>query len=303
MTWRRAIGGLLMIVLLSAALGLAWRTREEARRLVSNPIEDRRLPTQTPIDFGMVYDDVSIVSEDGLQLAGWSIPTTNGVVIVALHGYKASRGEMLNEAAMLERHGYGVLLPALRAHDMSDGDLITFGRREIDDLRRWVQFAQTLPGVRSRRIGIIGNSLGGTLAIQAAAVMPEIGAVATNSAFSSLTDTVETSIRFFTGMPPFPFAPLIVFWAERQTGVRVADVDATRAIGRISPRPVLIMQGGADEVISTASGQRLYDAAGEPRDLWFDALVGHTRFDTARPAEYEQRVVDLFDAALMAPND
>jgi esterase/lipase len=232
---------------------------------------------------------------------GWSIPSQNGALVIAQHGYKSDRGEMLNEAAMLQGHGYGVLVPAMRAHDMSDGTTISFGAHELDDLERWVAFATALPEVESGRVGILGNSLGGTLAIQVAARNRTIRAVVTNSAFSSLTDTLETSIRFFTGMPPFPFAPLIVFWAERTTGIRVADVDATRSIAMISPRPVLLMQGGADEVISTASGQRLYDAADEPKMLWFDAQVGHTRFDTARPADYERRVLSLFEAALLQP--
>lgn len=91
---------------------------------------------------------------------------------------------------------------------------------------------------------------------------------------------------------------MIAFWAERQTGVRLTDIDATRSIGRISPRPVLLMQGGADEVISISSGQRLFDAAGEPKSLWFDERVGHARFDTAFPGEFERRILQLFDSAL-----
>ena len=301
MTWRRVIAGTLLAALATGSGAIGWKTREEAHALIANPMETRRLPGRTPIDFGVIYDDVSITTPDGLRLAGWSIPSQNGALVIAQHGYKADRGEMLNEAAMLHRHGYGVLIPAMRAHDLSDGSVISFGAKEIDDLQRWFAFSATLPGVDASRIGILGNSLGGTLAIQMAARTPAVRAVVANAAFSSLSDTLETSIRFFTGMPPFPFAPLITFWAERATGMRVRDVDATRVIAQISPRPVLLMQGGADEVISTTSGQRLYDAAHEPRSLWFDPQVGHARFDTARPAEYERRVVALFESALIRP--
>jgi len=296
--WRRIAVGTLLVALAAGAGAMAWKARDEAHRLVSNPIETRRLPGRTPIDAGLLYDDVAITTPDGLRLVAWFVPSTHGALVIAQHGYKADRGEMLNEAVMLARHGYGVLVPAMRAHDLSDGTVIAFGAKEIDDLRQWVAMAATLPGVDAQRIGILGNSLGGTLAIQVAARTPDVRAVATNSAFSSLSDTLETSVRFFTGLPPFPFAPMVAFWAERATGIRVVDVDATRAIAAISPRPVLLMQGGADDVISIASGQRLYDAAGEPRTLWFDPQVGHSRFDTARPDEYERRVIALFDDAL-----
>ena len=116
---------------------------------------------------------------------------------------------MSNEAAFLNRLGYGMLQPAMRTHDMSDGDIITFGKLELDDIQAWYEFVLSQPGVDKDRIGILGNSLGGTLAIEFAAGQPGIKAVATNSAFSSLRDTIDTSVRFFTGMPPFPFAPMI----------------------------------------------------------------------------------------------
>jgi fermentation-respiration switch protein FrsA (DUF1100 family) len=258
----------------------------------------RELPTERPIDYGLVYDDVSVLTGDGLRLVGWYVPSKNGALIIAQLGYKSRRGEMLNEAALLHRHGYGVLITSLRAHDMSDGDLITFGRQEMEDLGAWHRFAATQPDVDRTRIGILGNSLGGTLAIEFAARTPAIRAVAANSAFSSLEDTLQTSVRFFSGLPPFPFVPLIAFWAEREADIRVDSVDAMFWIAQLSPRPVLLMQGGADVVISISSGERLFRAAGEPKELWFEPKVGHAGFDRALPAEYERRVIGFFDRYL-----
>jgi len=277
---------------------LVVRARAEAHALITNPIQTRHLPGRRPIDFGMVYDELTATTSDGLRLAGWYVPSVNGALVIAQHGYKADRGEMLNEAALLHRHGFGVLITSFRGHDLSDGDLITFGRGEMLDLDAWYKMALAQPEVDPHRIGILGNSLGGTLAIEFAAGQPGIKAVATNSAFSSLTDTLDTSVRFFTGLPPFPFAPLITFFAEREAHMRVADVDATRWIGRLSPRPVLLMQGGSDVVISKRSGQRLFDAAGEPRELWYEPKVAHAGFDNALPDEYERRVVGFFEQYL-----
>jgi fermentation-respiration switch protein FrsA (DUF1100 family) len=288
-----------LVVLSAAAFEIGRRTKAEAHRLLTNPMATRRLPSQRPIDHGMIYDEVTAKTSDGLSLAGWFVPPKNGAIILLQHGYKSARGEMLNEAAMLYRHGYGALITSLRTHDMSDGALISFGKHEMKDLEAWYALARTLQGVDPARIGIVGNSLGGTLAIEFAAGEPGVKAIVANSAFSSLSDTVETSVKFFTGLPPFPFAPLITFWAEREGGFRREDVDATRWIDRISPRPVLLMQGGKDVVISIGSGQRLYDAAVAPKELWFEPDVSHARFDTERPDEYERRVVSLFDRYLL----
>jgi fermentation-respiration switch protein FrsA (DUF1100 family) len=297
--WFRILIVVVPIVLAAATFELGRRTRVEAHRLLTNPMATRRLPSQRPIDYGMVYDEVTARTADGLSLAGWFVEPENGALVLLQHGYKSARGEMLDEAAMLHRHGYGVLITSLRTHDLSDGDIITFGKQEMKDLQAWYALARTLDRVNPERIGIIGNSLGATLAIEFAAREPGIKAVVANSPFSSLADTVETSVRFFTGLPPFPFAPLITFWAERAGGFRRDDVDATKWIGRISPRPVLLMQGGRDVVISIGSGQRLYDAAGTPKELWFEPGLGHARFDNDRPVEYERRVVAIFDRYLL----
>ncbi len=58
------------------------------------------------------------------------------------------------------------------------------------------------------------------------------------------------------------------------------------------------MQGGADQVISPDSGQQLYTAAGEPKELWFEPELGHTDFDHARAREYESRVIASYDRYL-----
>lgn len=299
---RRALirGTVLVMTAIAIAAGIeiGRRTKAEAHRLLTNPLETRRLPSLRPIDFGMVYDEVTAHTSDGLALAGWYVASQNGMVIIAQHGYKADRAEMLEEAAMLHRHGYGVLISSIRAHDMSDGHLITFGKNEMKDMAAWHALLRSRDDTKEATLGILGNSMGGSLAIQYAADQRDIKAIATNSAFSSLADTIETSLRYFTKLPPFPFAPLIQFWAEREGGFRTDEIDAKAWIGRLSPRPVLLMQGGADIVISLSSGQRLYEAAGDPKELWVEPDVAHAKFDTAKPQEYERRVVGFFDKYL-----
>lgn len=290
-----AVAGILLI----AAGGILNVTRNEAHDLVTAPTETRNLPEETPTDYDLPYENVGIKSPDGLKLAGWFVPSQNSAVIVMQHGYKSTRAELLNEAGMMYRHGYGILLTTVRAHDHSDGETITFGMNEVNDLEAWYQYLLTRDDIDADKIGILGNSFGGMLAIQYAARNENIKAVVANSSFSSLNDTVSTSVEYFTDLPAFPFAPLIVYWAERETGFKTEDIDATKWIAQISPRPVFLMQGGADVVISAVSGQRLYEAAGEPKELWFDPELGHVDFDTERAEEYERRVVQFFDRYLL----
>jgi fermentation-respiration switch protein FrsA (DUF1100 family) len=288
-----------IVVFLAVTVGLLARTRSEAYDLLHAPMETRNLPDETPADYNLEFEDVTVTNPDGMKLAGWFIPSENGAVIIMQHGYKSTRRELLNEAEMMHRHGYGVLITSIRAHDYSEGELITLGIYEVDDMEAWYQYLLTRDDFDHDKIGIIGNSYGGMLSIQYAAQNENIKAVVANCAFSSMPDTVATSVTHFTGLPEFPFVPLIVFWAEADTGVKMEEIDATKWISQISPRPVFLMQGGKDTVISPESGQLLYDAAGEPKELWYDAELGHVEFDKERPEEYETRVSAFFDQYLL----
>lgn len=291
--------GIIVGMLVLGTAGLLWKTRQEAYNLLHSPLEARELPAQTPADFGLEFEEVTVTNPDGMKLVGWFIPSENGAVIVMQHGYKANRDEMLNEAQMMNRHGYGVLMTTVRAHDASEGELITLGYYEMADMETWYQYLLSRNDIDSEKIGILGNSYGGMLSIQYASQNENIKAIVANCAFSSMSDTVSTSVRHFTGLPDFPFVPLIVFWAENMTGIKMEEIDTTQWISKLSPRPVFLMQGGADTVISPESGQILYDAAGEPKELWFDPELGHVDFDTERAEEYEVRVSAFFDEYLL----
>jgi fermentation-respiration switch protein FrsA (DUF1100 family) len=300
MKWANKVILNLVIGLLLVAAGAVLRvTKSEAHDLITAPMDTRELPEKTPANYNMPFEDVSVKSVDGLKLVGWSVPSKNGAVVILQHGYKSTREEMLNEAEMLYRHGYGVLLTTVRAHDHSEGEMITFGMREVRDMDAWYQYLLTRTDLDPERIGMLGNSFGGMLVIEYAAQNENIKAVVADSAFSSLNDTVSTSVTYFTDLPAFPFAPLIIYWAERETGFKLEDIDATKWVAQISPRPVFLMQGGADVAISANSGQRLYDAAGEPKELWFEPDLGHVDFDSKRADEFERRVVEFFDHYLL----
>lgn len=289
--------GLGLVTVLTAA-PLLVVSRSQAHRLMTNAAGLRKVPQKTPADYQLPFREVAITNQDGLRLFGWYVPSSNGAAVLLQHGYKMSREEMLPAAAALHRGGYGVLLSSVRAHDLSDGEQITFGVREIQDMEAWFEYLKTRPDVNPEHLGALGNSMGGSLVIQLAARNPGVKAVVVDSPFSSLKDTVATSVKHFTGLPAFPFAPLIFFCAEVESGCHLCQIEARTWIKSVSPRPVLMMQGGADETVSQRCGELLYAAAAEPKERWYDPAAGHASFSTNMPA-YAQRVVGFFDKHLL----
>jgi fermentation-respiration switch protein FrsA (DUF1100 family) len=273
-------------------------TYRQAADMIHHPPEERQPIDETPADYDLPFEEITLSSEDGMDLAAWYVPSQNGAAIIAQHGYKSNRTEMLNRAAFLHAAGYGVLMIDLRSHGESEGETVTFGYTETRDLQAAYDYLLTRPDVEPERIGGLGNSLGATITLLHAADNPGIAAVVADSPFASVRDTIEVSVEFFTGLPPFPFAYLMLFWGEQQMGVDSDDYAAARVIGQISPRPVFILSGGADNVVSPEGGQALYAAAGEPRELWYDPAVGHVGFYDAYPQEYEERVLAFFSEYL-----
>ena len=126
-----------------------------------------------------------------------------------------------------------------------------------------------------------------------------VKAVIAQSTFTSVEDNISDSFKALTGLPPFPFAPLVVWFGEREAGVDISQVSPLDEIEAISPRAVLIVHGELDELIPVENAHRLYAAAGEPKELYVIANAGHSELPQAQPEEYRKRIVGFFDRHLL----
>jgi fermentation-respiration switch protein FrsA (DUF1100 family) len=195
--------------------------------------------------------------------------------------------------ALFVRHGYGVLAWDFRAHGESGGEFTSLGYYEVRDVRAALDFALEQPQVRA--VGGWGGSMGAAAMILSAAQYAEIEAVTADSSFNTLEAELDQRV-------PVPiFRELTEFFAELQTGAGIDTVRPVDAIARISPRPVFIIQGMRDAMIPLESACELFEAAGEPRFLWTDERAYHLNMLAKYPEEYEQRVIEFFDAALLQP--
>jgi uncharacterized protein len=305
--WLRVLLGAIVLLMVVALVVVNVISRKEAIDFVRITPEERLQRTidegeliQSPEGYGLTYENVKVTTSDGLSLVGWYVPAEGGPAIMLVPGYEEPRYLLLEEAEMLHRHGYGALLLSVRAHDLSDGDLASFGcgDREMADLEAWYQYLRTRSDVDRARIGLLGQSMGGSLVLQYARQNEGIGAVVAHSPFSSVTDTVQTVVAWKTGLPGWLFGPFMLFWAGREIDCDLTSVSAEDWIGEISPRPVFILDAGRDDVVSTNSGEDLFEAAGDPKEWWQCEECGHHELDTVRPQDFEEKVVGFFDRYL-----
>jgi len=246
-------------------------------------------PGNTLRKYNIPYQSLDLITADGIRLSAWYTPPHNGVVILLAHGYGDNRPEWVHE--LLAKKGYGVLAWDARAHGESDGKISTFGYLEVLDVKAALEYVKSQPDVK--HIGAWGGSMGGATLIRAAAEFPEIEAVFVDSSFTSLNDELNFLV-------PYPVInPLARVIAHVETGIDFDKVSPVDVIGAISPRPVYIVQGGEDTMAPPSSGEKLFEAAREPRYLWVDEKAPHLAIYVDNPRKYQRRLVDFFDEWLL----
>lgn len=283
--------GLVMIGLVGTGVQLAY---DRAYGLV----HPGHIPTVAqPAEVGLTdYQSVSFLTSDGLTLRGWYMPAHNASVVIFVHGHGGNRGALLAEAAYIVAYGYGALLYDTRNSGESEGTLTTFGLLEVNDVSAAVDFALAQPGVE--RVALLGHSMGAGTVLMAGARLPGVSAVVAESAFSSLEDNVANGVRHLTGLPAFPFAPLVVFFGQREAGMDIRQARPIDAIADLSPRPVLLVHGALDKAVPVTNAYALYAAAQEPKELYLLDDAGHDDLLLTGGPEFQTRILNFLDKAL-----
>ena len=255
----------------------------------------RALPgDSSPADFHLDFEPVDFTTDDGILLAGWRVPSRNGAAIVAVHGHSGNRTAVLAHAALLAKHGYGVLLFDLRAHGESEGDIFPFGWDADRDIRAGVDYLSANDGVDPDRIGVLGLSAGAGAGLQAAAQDERIKAVvAEGVGFRTMEDMF--TVRSLANLTRIPGVWVMETASRLQSGV--APPTPTRElIAQIAPRAVLLI--AADTPQERLPNRAYFAAAGQPKALWEPVATGHIAALETHPEAYEREVVGFFDRAL-----
>lgn len=291
-----AAGGVAAALL--APLGLAWVFTHPPRR------PHRKTPRAA---LGLAFRRVRLVARDGVRLSAWYVPTAGsspppprGLVVVC-HGYYGNRGEMLPHLAFLHAAGYAVLLLDFRAHGWSGGRMATFGLSEIWDVQAALDWSESQPELAGLPIALLGESMGAAVCLLVAAGDARVKAVVADSAFARFDNAIAGRLRLLVGPHLAPrVVPPVQSVGERLLGTRSQDISPEQAIGKIAPRPVLLIHGAADRLITPENAHRLLAAAAGrgTTTLWIVPGAGHVQAARIVPTEYARRVSAFLDAAL-----
>src|SRR3989440_11447862 len=118
--------------------------------------------TFTPFEFQADYEEVELVTADGVNFGAWHFrqPGSPQTVVIS-GGHKGQRQGALGISIALWRKGFNVIVYSYRGMSGSDRAPITFGIKEVLELQAVVAFApERIPRAR---LGLLGHSTGGAV--------------------------------------------------------------------------------------------------------------------------------------------
>lgn len=210
-----------------------------------------------PHDYNLPQmESVRIAVEDIVEiLAWWHAPADDShPVLVYFHGNAGHIGERDYKIREMVEAGYGVLLATYRYNAGAGGK----GSEEalLADARGALEFVRS-HGINDERIVLYGESLGSGIAVAMAAERNVAGLVL-ETPYSSIAEVAHSRYWF-----------ALAKWLIRDR------YDSLARIGKVKA-PILLFHGDADTTIPIRFGERLYDAAPEPKEAHFYPGGSHT---------------------------
>ena len=282
----RAVGLLLGVYVAYVAVrGSRLLVRPEVRPF----LPDEAGGPATPADVGLEYEPVRFTTDDGVTLSGWLIPSARETrtAVVVMHGFSGHRLPELAAVVPWLQRQHHVLQFDFRGHGESEPSVVTMGHHERHDVAAAVAF---LAGRGFGPIALLGISMGAAIAIVSAPGLP-VAAVVADAAFAEIHHPIGNRMR----EQGYPLAGIgsraIVAGASLRARARLPD--PLRHVARIAPRGLLLIAPKDDQLISWRQTLRLFEAAGEPKELLVVEGAGHAEALAVDPGAYQRRVLDF----------
>ncbi len=252
-----------------------------------------------PSDLELPTEDVILKTADGLKLACWLVKASGSArgTIIILHGVSESKIAGLPYAREFHNQGYNVFLFDSRRHGESDGRFCTYGYHEKYDARIVIDYLLTRNDVQVGKIGLMGWSMGGAIALQVATVDKRVAAVVAESGFATLRTVFDDYQKRIIKLPWHYLRNIVIKRSEALAAFKANDVAPVEAVKNIRI-PVFLLHGTEDNLIKYNYSELVYAAANEPKTLWLVPGARHDDMMTVGGQDYMKRISDFFEKYL-----
>jgi pimeloyl-ACP methyl ester carboxylesterase len=246
-------------------------------RLVQKHYRPRPTPhTSDPAEFGIPFEQVRFPAADGGSLHGWWIPgRSDAPVLILVHGWQNNAGRLMRFIRELHPLGYSLLAFDARSHGDSTFTIRTTVWSYTEDTLAAIRFVREQTG---SPIGLLGFSIGGGAAINAAAHSEGIRSVLTVGAVAHPLEVMRMAFDL-KGVPYFPLVWMFFRYLELRYSIRFDRIAPVQHIGKVQA-PVFLIHGEDDRIVLPDQSRQLL-TAGDPDStrIWIASGLGHGEWD------------------------
>jgi len=241
-----------------------------------------------PAEFNIPYTILEYPSLNGNQLKGTLFKTDQSPLgtIVHFHGNFGNLSNHISQSYYLTQYGFDVMLFDYQGFGGSEGKPTP--QNTIEDGIATVRYAQEHLRNPEGKVGILGQSIGASVAIVVAVQERTVKAVVAESPFTSYRSIARHAIsRSLLLWPVYPFYPLFIS----------KDHDPKAFIEDVSPTPILFIHGDKDKIIPVKMSEKLFALANEPKEIWIISGARHLGNYRRMRKTYEVRISSFFREA------
>ncbi len=249
--------------------------------------------------FSEAKQPVSITSFDGLNLHGWlfdpdCVNPLPHLYAICCHGYTGEPAEMAKWAHRFAKLGFTVLVPAQRAHELSEGRYVGMGWLERNDLLAWIHLI--VESDPDARILLHGNSMGATTVMMAAGdprLPRNVVSAIEDSGYASVRMQFIDSARSMFHLPKL-LAAMCVDAAglvcKYRAGFDFSDASCVEQLKHATV-PMLFIHGAADTFVSPRFLDMIYGACSSlDREKLLVSDADHVMSSAVAPDVYWSKV-------------
>ena len=218
-------------------------------------------------------------------------PSIEMPVVLYLHGNSSSRLEGLNNIEVLLNNDINLFVIDFPGCGLSEGEYISLGYHEKDDVKIVVDFIENLPGVS--KIGLWGRSMGAATTLLYAHSDPRITAICVDSPFQSFKKLAEELVVKQIKLPKFIIdgaLKIVEGTVKKKNGL---EIDKLKPIDYIANtfQPALFIHAIHDELINVEHSINLFNNYGGPKSLKCCDKGGH---NSRRPKIIKKEIGEFF---------
>lgn len=279
--------------------------------LSSFVIAPEREPTVNfPEMFGLKYEKMSFLSQDGAQLQGWWIPAANSrsdKTIICCHGWATNKGDILPQTWYLVLEGFNLFYFDFRGcGESSSRGPCSLGYFESRDLEATITFVRQRFSAESKKIGIYGLSMGASTAFLAGCWdgTTDISAIACEAPFGSFREVMARYGKIHYRLPGFPLVSVICFLVKARSGFSDHHSVSPFAVAKnFRVGNFFLFYGDEDSLAPVDDGKKLFEMVSKnnglrSKEFWVCPGSSHAECWDNHPDLYREKLTNFFKSSL-----